>query len=75
MGAHDAKVAGLLTAKELAARLKVGRSTLYRHVSTGRVPEPLKLGGATRWRAEEIADWIAAGCPPRNRWEWEGGEQ
>lgn len=22
------------------------------------------------WRADELEAWIAAGCPPRNRWTW-----
>jgi excisionase family DNA binding protein len=44
-----------------------------RHVSalnaTGRIPRPVRLGRAVRWRAHEIRDWLAAGAPSRERWE------
>ena len=30
--------------------------------STGQLPEPMRLGGAVRWRLDEVKKWIADGC-------------
>ena len=59
----------LLKAPEVARRLSVS----VRHVralhSRGALPTPIRLGRSVRWCADEIDAWIAAGCPPRTRWE------
>ena len=60
----------LISAKELAAVLGVHRSTIWSWHSAGRVPMPLKLGGVTRWRADEIRAWLEAGAPAREQWSW-----
>jgi predicted DNA-binding transcriptional regulator AlpA len=58
----------LITASKLAALLEVSTRTLWRLRSAGRLPEPVRLGGAVRWRREEIQNWIAGGCQgPRDR--------
>ena len=62
----------LLTAQDVAEMLDIGRSTLYRLKSSGKVPRPVKIGGSVRWRRAEIKAWIEAGCPPLSRWNWEG---
>jgi predicted DNA-binding transcriptional regulator AlpA len=36
--------------------------------SSGRVPLPVRLGRSVRWRRDEIAEWLAAGCPNREAW-------
>lgn len=61
----------LMSAEDVCEALNIGRSTLYRLKSTGRVPRPVKLGGSVRWRRKELEAWIAAGCPPQTRWDWE----
>jgi prophage regulatory protein len=53
----------LLTADEVAAMLGVSERTLWRLLSAGKVPEPVRFGRSTRWRAAEVADWIDRGCP------------
>jgi excisionase family DNA binding protein len=58
----------LLNAREVAQLLNVSRSTIYALHSAGRIPLPVRLGRAVRWRADELREWVAAGCPPRNRW-------
>ena len=59
----------LISAAELGKLLGVNKSTVWSWHSSGRVPQPVRIGGATRWRAEEIRQWIDAGCPARVRWE------
>ena len=52
----------LITAAEFAEMLKVSVRTLWRLRSAKQVPEPVRLGGAVRWRLDEVTKWIAAGC-------------
>ncbi len=49
----------------------LGRSprSISRDDSAGRMPKSIKLGGAKKWRQAEIREWIAAGCPSRQKWE------
>ena len=58
----------LLNASEVAQLLNVSRSTIYALRSSGCIPLPVRLGRAVRWRADELREWVAAGCPSRNRW-------
>lgn len=53
----------LLRAQELARLLSISLRTLWRLHSSGSLPRPMRLGAAVRWRADEIKQWIAAGCP------------
>jgi predicted DNA-binding transcriptional regulator AlpA len=69
--AGAAAVEPLLVPAPDAARLcGVSEATWYRLVSARRCPAPVRLTrGCVRWRAEELREWIAAGCPPRREWE------
>jgi len=60
----------LLDALRIAALLGISRSSLYKLVSSGRAPRPIKIGRSVRWRREEIEDWVRAGAPPLSRWKW-----
>jgi excisionase family DNA binding protein len=53
----------LLSVESVAELLDVSKRHVYRLSDAGRMPRPIKLGGAVRWDAAAIADWIAAGCP------------
>jgi len=56
----------LINADELAVLLGMSARTIWRMLSTGKLIEPLRLGGSTRWRLEEVRQWIDEGCPPPN---------
>lgn len=47
----------LLTAKEVAQRLAIGRTTLYRLIGEGKIA-PVRLGAAVRFRPEDVATLI-----------------
>lgn len=47
----------IMTIKELAAYLKVTEKSLYRLLSNSKLPA-FKVGGAWRFRREEIDKWI-----------------
>jgi predicted DNA-binding transcriptional regulator AlpA len=55
--------------KGLAKMLGRSERAIWRDHSAGRVPEPIKLGGMTKWRVAEIREWVAVGCPDRSAWE------
>ena len=46
-----------LSDKNLAKRFNVCRTTIWRWSRERRFPKPLKFGGATRWRLNEIEAW------------------
>lgn len=62
-------IASLLSANGLARQLCVSRRTIARLKSAGKLPRALRIGGSVRWRSEDIAQWIEAGCPDRQEWE------
>lgn len=57
------------TIEEVARRLDVSRAHVARLHATGRLPQPIRLGRSTRWNLAELARWVDAGCPNRDRWE------
>lgn len=54
----------LITAEDVAKLLSVSVRSVWRLRSAGRIPQPLQIGGAVRWRWQQMQDWIADGCPP-----------
>jgi predicted DNA-binding transcriptional regulator AlpA len=65
----------LIGAADLGSLLGVGKSTIWSWHSSGRIPQPVRIGGTTRWREDEIRRWVDAGCPSRARWEELGGRE
>ena len=39
---------------DVAAHFQCGRSTVWRWVKQGLLPEPVRIGGATRWLRADI---------------------
>jgi predicted DNA-binding transcriptional regulator AlpA len=60
----------LLVSAQTAAQL-CGRSeaSWWRDHAAARIPAPIKLGGRTLWRSQDLQAWIEAGCPNRRDWE------
>jgi len=67
--ATDAPAPLLVDARELAKLLGAGLRTVRTWDAAGRLPRPVRIGGAVRWQVEEIRSWIDAGCPCRATWE------
>jgi len=60
----------LLVPAPQAARLSgVSEATWWRLHAAAKVPRPVKLGGRTLWRAEELREWVRAGIPDHRTWE------
>jgi excisionase family DNA binding protein len=58
------RAATLITAAELARLMQISQRTVWRLVSADRIIPPIRIGGNTRWRLDEVERWIVDGCPP-----------
>ena len=65
-GHEDVK---LLNVSALARCLSISTRQAYRLNRAGLIPAPLRIGGCTRWREDEISQWMKCGAPPRSEWE------
>lgn len=59
----------LLSAEEVGKMLSLSHRQIFRLNSSGKIPAPIRIGGAVRWSAEVISAWLAAGAPDRRTWE------
>ena len=59
----------LLNVSALAECLSVSVRQAHRMNRAGLIPAPLRMGGCTRWRADEISRWLRCGAPVRSVWE------
>lgn len=59
----------LITAKQLSDILGLSTRQIFRLDSSGKIPAAKRIGGAVRWSANEIYQWIEAGTPSREDWE------
>lgn len=55
--------AEFLTVENILARFQMSRASLYRAVSRGEFPAPVKLGRSTRWRVSDVDAWVASLTP------------
>lgn len=54
----------ILRLPQVLERTTLGKSIIYKMVSKGEFPKPIKLGGrATGWREADVDAWIKA-CQP-----------
>jgi excisionase family DNA binding protein len=60
MDTHD-RCDCLLKITEVKALLSLGRSTIYEYVRDGKLPKPMHIGGASRWRLSDIQEVIDIG--------------
>jgi Predicted transcriptional regulator len=59
----------LIDVAVLAKKLCVHEVTIRKWQSSGKIPAPVRIGRAVKWRLAEIDAWIAAKCPTLARWE------
>ena len=53
----------MIPVTEVAKILKVSTRSVWRLVSSRKIVPPVKVGGAARWRYDELCQWIESGCP------------
>jgi len=59
----------LVSAKQAAAMCGKSLRTWRTWDAAGWIPRPVRIGRSTLWRANELREWVAAGCPRRAEWE------
>jgi predicted DNA-binding transcriptional regulator AlpA len=59
----------LIDATEFGELMDLSARSIRRKDQAGMIPRPINVGGSIRWRYAEVRAWIAAGCPPRKKWE------
>jgi predicted DNA-binding transcriptional regulator AlpA len=59
----------LVTARQAAELCGKSLRTWRAWDSAGWIPKPIRIGRNTLWRADELRDWVNAGCPRRDEWE------
>ena len=61
--------AKLLTAKHLGTWLSLSKRQIARLNASGKLPRPIRIGGAVRWEIGTITLWIAMRCPSRQEFD------
>ena len=59
----------LLTAKQLGLMLALSKRQIFRLNSCGKLPRPVRIGGAVRWKLSDISRWQDLNCPDRETLE------
>lgn len=60
----------LIDLPAVLALVGMSRSHWLSLVSSGRAPAPVRVGSRkTMWRPYELREWVAAGCPSREKLE------
>jgi excisionase family DNA binding protein len=53
----------LYTVDDIAQLLQCSTRNVWKLSDAGMLPGMTRIGRLVRWRAKDINDWIAAGCP------------
>jgi excisionase family DNA binding protein len=56
----------LIPAEQLAGLLNLSTRTVWRMLSAGQIPKPVRIGASVRWRLDQVREWINDGCPAGN---------
>lgn len=64
----------LISVNDFCRLLSISRAHYFERRAAGCIgPAEIKLGRKILIRADEVRDWVAAGCPPRRSWVWRKG--
>ena len=55
----------LLSVRDVAEVLAISVRSVWRLRAAGLLPEPVRVGGAVRWRRSQIDRWLDLDCPNR----------
>lgn len=59
----------LLTAKQVGLMLALSKRQIFRLNASGKLPRPVRIGGAVRWKLADIIRWQELDCPDRKTFE------
>lgn len=59
----------LLSVADVCRALNISRSQFFSLRSAGRIPlSTVRLSRKLLFRADELRDWVSAGCPAHDKW-------
>lgn len=64
----------MIRVADLAGRLGISTRQVFKLLSAGRLPAPIRLGRSVRWRESLIDEWLRAGCPAAENFATAGGD-
>ena len=53
----------LIPVRTVAKILGISPRSVWRLLSAGKIVPPVRIGGAVRWKSDELKTWVAEGCP------------
>ncbi len=53
----------LIDSRQVGELLNLSTRTVWRLLSAGKLPEPVRIGRSVRWSRSDLETWIANGCP------------
>jgi predicted DNA-binding transcriptional regulator AlpA len=56
----------LLSVDDTSAFLNISRASVWRRAADGTLPQPIRIGGATRWRRDELIAAVEAASARRS---------
>jgi predicted DNA-binding transcriptional regulator AlpA len=59
----------LLSAQAVGKMLSLSKRQIFRLNSCGKIPAPIRIGGAVRWAESTISRWLQDGAPDRATFE------
>lgn len=57
----------LFNVRDVASRLKVSVRTVWKLAATRKLPPPLRIGGARRWKSSDVENFIERLADKRDR--------
>lgn len=64
MSSAESLVPELLRSADVAKLVNAGERSIWRWSRSGRMPRPVRIGAAVRFRRSEILAWLEGGCKP-----------
>lgn len=59
----------LLTVKDLSQSLRISTRQVWKLLSAGKLPKPVRISRSVRWARESIDRWVSMGCPSADIFE------
>ncbi len=53
----------LIDSRQVGELLNLSTRTVWRLLSAGKLPKPVKIGRSVRWSRSDLETWIANCCP------------
>lgn len=53
----------LIDSRQVGELLNLSTRTVWRLLSAGKLPKPVRIGRSVRWSRSDLETWIANGCP------------